>query len=322
MRWVWRVAVLLTLVFMGLAGLGAAYERVESRRDFTAAPPPGRMIDVGGHRLHVWCVGQGKPVVVFDSGLGGTSFDWYPVLLGVAGFTTACAYDRAGMGYSDIGPSPRTSRRIAGELAELVRRSETKLPIILVGWSDGGLYARQYASEHESQIAGLVLVDSAHEDQAAKFAEAGFPTDLPAWGRFVSAAAAVGVMRLAGRPLGPQPQTEPEAVRRFVQATVYRPGRYDVMYDEGSHFSQTADEVRASRRVLSVPVVVLSSGRSPIPHITAPLQRDLLQLSARSCQIVAADSDHMILSRAPEAVVRATRVAIDAWRTESEPHCD
>ena len=154
-RWVWRFAGLLGLVCVVLAA-GATYEWIQSRRDLEAAPPPGRLIDIGGHRLHLWCAGRGAPTVIFESGLGGTSFDWSAVLPDVSDFATACAYDRAGMGYSDSGPSPRTSRRIVGELAELVRRSETKLPVVLVGWSDGGLYVRVYASEHESQVAGCV----------------------------------------------------------------------------------------------------------------------------------------------------------------------
>src|SRR5438876_589712 len=96
-RWVWRFASVVVLVCV-IAGLGATYQWIQSRRDLEAAPPPGRLIDVGGYRLHLWCSGQGSPAVILDSGLGGTSFDWYAVLQDVARFTTACAYDRAGMG--------------------------------------------------------------------------------------------------------------------------------------------------------------------------------------------------------------------------------
>jgi pimeloyl-ACP methyl ester carboxylesterase len=318
---VWRVVVRVALVCVVASALGATYEWIEDRRDLAAVPPPGLMVDVGGHRLHLWCFGQGAPTVVFDSGLGGTAFDWYTVLRDVSRFTTACAYDRAGMGYSDAGPSPRTSRRIAGELAELVRRSETRLPVVLVGWSYGGLYVRVYASEHESQVAGLLLVDAAHEDQAARLAAAGFSSDPPVWARFVPAAAALGLLRLTGRPSGPRPETVPEPVRRFVQATMYRPSGYQATYDEDSHWSESFDGVRALRRSLSIPVVVLSAGQSARPDVTTPLQRDLLRLSARSCQIVAANSDHLIPMRAPDSVVRATRVVIDAWRTSSLPKC-
>src|SRR5215467_9928767 len=193
-QWMWGLAASVVVVGV-VAALGASYEYIAERGDLAAAPAPGRLIDVGGHRLHLWCFGQGAPTVVFDSGLGGTAFDWYPVLRDVSTFTTACAYDRAGMGYSDPGPSPRTSRRIAGELAELVRRSEMQLPIVLAGWSYGGLFVRAYASEHESEVAALLLVDASHEDQATRFAAAGFPSYVPLGERLAPFAAALGLLR-------------------------------------------------------------------------------------------------------------------------------
>jgi pimeloyl-ACP methyl ester carboxylesterase len=319
-QWIWRVVANVVLCVV-ISAVGASYESIAERRDLAATPPPGRLIDVGGHRLHLWCLGQGAPAVVFDSGLGGTAFDWYTVVRDVSRFTTACAYDRAGMGYSDAGPSPRTSRRIAGELAELVRLSGIKLPVVLVGWSYGGLFVRAYASEHESQVAGLLLVDASHEDQAGRFAAAGFPSSVPIWDRFASAAAAFGLLRLTGRPSLAPLEVFPEPVRRFVKATAYRPSGYQAEYDEESHESESFDEVRALRRPLSMPVVVLSAGRSPIPHVTTFLQHDLLRLSERSCQIVAADSRHAILYEAPGMVVRAVHVTIDAWNASSTPKC-
>ena len=319
-RWMWRTVAVLALCVI-VCALGASYEYIAERRDLALTPPPGRLIDVGGHRLHFWCIGRGSPTVIFDSGLGGTAFDWYPVLRDVSGFTTACAYDRAGMGYSDAGPTPRTSRRIAGELAELVTRSETQLPVVLVGWSYGGLFVRAYASEHESQVAGLLLVDASHEDQAVKFAAVGFPSYVPLADRFAPAAAALGLLRLTRRPSGPRPEAFPEPVRRFVQATEYRPSSYQTEYDEESQESEIFDEVRALRRPLPIPVVVLSAGRSPIPDVTTALQQDLLRLSTRSCQMIAANSHHGIPHEAPDAVVRAVRITIDAWKTSTAPTC-
>ena len=113
----------------------------------------------------------------------------------------------------------------------------------------------------------------------------------------------------------------PEPVRRFVQTTGYLPAGYQAIYDEESQESQSFDEVRAFRHPLSIPVVVLSAGRSPIHDVTTSLQRDLLRLSARSCQIVAASSGHRIPYEAPETVVRAVRVTIDAWKMSSTPTC-
>jgi pimeloyl-ACP methyl ester carboxylesterase len=231
-RWLLRFSGVVGVSLIVAATVGATYERIRSRRDLQAAPPPGRLVDVGGYRLHLWCSGTGAPVVVFDSGLGGTAVDWYGVRREVSAFTTACAYDRAGMGYSDEGPSPRTSEQIAGELATLLERGGVKTPVVLVGWSDGGLYARAFASEHEKQVAGLVLVDAAHEDQLERFASAGFSTNASAIAPLVPIAARLGILRLASRPFGPQPEREPEAIRRFVQATVYRASRYSTMLDE------------------------------------------------------------------------------------------
>jgi len=139
--------------------------------------------------------------------------------------------------------------------------------------------------------------------------------------RFAPAAAALGLLRLTGRPSGPRPEAFPEPVRRFVQATEYRPSSYQAEYDEESQESEIFDEVRALRRSLSIPVVVLSAGRSPIPDVTTALQRDLLRLSNRSCQMIAANSHHGIPHEAPDTVVHAVRVTIDAWKTSTTPMC-
>ena len=141
------------------------------------------------------------------------------------------------------------------------------------------------------------------------------------WDRIAPAAAAFGLLRLTGSPSGLRPETLPEPVRRFVQATGYLPSGYQAIYHEESQESESFDEVRALRRPMSIPVVVLSAGRSPIPDVTTSLQRDLLRLSARSCQVVAANSGHSIPYEAPDTVVRAVRVTIDAWRTSSTPTC-
>lgn len=332
-RWVWGVAAFVVFLCV-VSAAGASYEYIAARRDLAAAPPPGRLIDVGGHRLHLWCEGQGTPVVVFESSAGGTALDWYRVQNDVAGFTTACAYDRAGMGYSDAGPSPRTSERIADELAELLRRSGMRGPVILVGWSWGGLYVRAYATRHETDVAGLVLVDSSHEDQAEKFAAAGFGSGISVFAsllpRLLPRAAALGMLRLIPNPFVTRLETVPEPIRGFVRATTYRPSYFQANYDESIHERDTANEVRSSRRLLFMPVVVLTAGQGPMNNtrdndramgVWRPLQRDLLRLSARSCQITAANSTHMIPYEAPDAVVRSVRVTIDAWKMSSTPMC-
>ena len=320
-RWMRRVVAVVVLCVV-VAALGASYEYVADRRDLANAPPPGRLIDIGGHRLHLWCEGQGTPVVIFDSSAGGTALDWYGVLHDVGTFTTACAYDRAGMGYSDAGPLPRTSERIADELAALVHRSDLRLPVLLVGWSLSGWYVRTYATRHESEVAGLVLVDSSHEDQAAKFTAIGIGPGIDL-APYLPMAARLGALRLIPNPYVTRPDTVPEPIRRYVRATTYRPSYFQATYQEELGTPESADQVRSSRRTLSLPVVVLTAGQGPvnIMNVWGPLQRDLLRLSNRSCQMVAANSDHMIPYQAPDAVVRAVRIAIDAWKTSSTPIC-
>src|SRR5438874_10664803 len=92
-----------------LAGTGAAYQSIAEARERRRRPPPGMLIDVGGHRLHLHCVGEGTPTVVLEAGLSHGMLEWGHVQAGVGEFTRACAYDRAGHGRSDPGPSPRTS---------------------------------------------------------------------------------------------------------------------------------------------------------------------------------------------------------------------
>src|SRR5262245_23185403 len=152
-RWVRRGLIGICGLLVLIAVLGTAYQWLATRRDLAAVPPPGRLVDIGGHRLHLWCTGDGSPAVVLESGLGGASFDWGFVQPEVAKFTKACSYDRAGMGYSDSGPGPRTMRRIADELAALLDRARIDAPAILVGASIGGLAVRVFASDHPQRTA-------------------------------------------------------------------------------------------------------------------------------------------------------------------------
>src|SRR3989454_1075347 len=130
----------------------------QDTRDFRRYPPPGRLVNVGGHRLHIYCTGGGTPTVVMDSGFPGTSLSWTFVQPEVAKFTRACSYDRAGLGWSDAGPMPRTSRQIVDELHTLLRNARVEGPYVLVGHSFGTFTVRLYASTYPDEVAGMVLV--------------------------------------------------------------------------------------------------------------------------------------------------------------------
>src|SRR3954470_7908729 len=128
-------------------------------------PPTGRLVDLGGHRLHVRCTGSGHPTVVVENGLGDFSFDWELVERGVSEFARICTYDRAGYAWSDPGPRPRTFAQLNLELHDALAKLGEKAPYVLVGHSFGGPVVRQYALTYPGEVVGMILVDSVHEDQ-------------------------------------------------------------------------------------------------------------------------------------------------------------
>ena len=223
-RTVTRLSRWLLAIIVVAAAAGLAWQWNRSRLDLAATPPPGQFVDVGGHRLHLWCIGSGPPTVVFESGLGGGAFDWGYVQPSVARSRRACTYDRAGYGYSELGPRPRSSRQIANELFTLLDRAGIAGPVVLVGHSFGGYNVRLFAAEYPRKVVGLVLVDASHEDQGRRYAEAGVPSgDLPSFAPYVlPIAGALGLTRLMGFSIGPSMRALAPDVQRYVEATRFR----------------------------------------------------------------------------------------------------
>jgi pimeloyl-ACP methyl ester carboxylesterase len=134
---------------------------------FAASQPTatGKLVDLGGHRLHVDCRGKGNPTVVVENGLGDFSFDWILVQTRVAAFTRVCTYDRAGYAWSEAGPKPRTFAQINLELRDALAKLGERGPFVLVGHSYGGPVVRNFAATYPREVAGMVLVDAAFEGQ-------------------------------------------------------------------------------------------------------------------------------------------------------------
>jgi pimeloyl-ACP methyl ester carboxylesterase len=292
------------------------YQAVATSRDLAATPPPGRLVNIGGHRLHIWCIGSGSPTVILESGLGGSAFNWATVQPRVAEFTQVCSYDRAGFGYSDEGPAPRTSGRIADELAHLLDSARIDGPVILVAASFGGFSARILASTYPSRVAGLVLVDASHEDQQRRLAAEGHLPSVPPTLGFVVRVARFGFLRLRNQTLGANPEGADPSVRQFVRATVHRASRYRALYSETMAWEQSAEQVRVSRRRLDIPLLVMTAGSWPENgrQIHTELQGDQVILSSRGCQQVAEHAGHDIVGDAPNLVVQAVRAVTEVAR--------
>ena len=127
-------------------------------------PAPGRLVDIGGYRLHMNATGKGQPVVVLIAGANDFSVDWGLVQPAVARFTQVCSYDRAGLAWCDLGPLPRTMQQDVFELHQLLKKANLRGPYVLVGHSIGGLIARLFAQQYPTEVAGMVLVDATSDD--------------------------------------------------------------------------------------------------------------------------------------------------------------
>ena len=125
-------------------------------------PPPGRLVDIGGRKLHLLCSGQGTPTVILVAGGDAFAIDWALVQPKVAGSTRVCSYDRAGLGWSDPGPADETVEETIDDLHRLLTSVGEKPPYLLVGASIGGIFIRAYQHAFPNEVAGLVFANSSH----------------------------------------------------------------------------------------------------------------------------------------------------------------
>src|SRR5438046_8619581 len=151
--------------FVRLAAAGLMFSTASARAQDPSAPPlpaPGRLVDIGGWRLHLNCTGDARPAgptVILEAGIGDFSVEWSLVQPMVARFARVCSYDRAGDGWSELGPHPRTLHQIVYELHTLLDKAGERPPYVLVGHSYGGWLVRLYRSTYPSEVVGMVLVE-------------------------------------------------------------------------------------------------------------------------------------------------------------------
>ena len=143
--------------FLALAG--ATYQGVATALERRQFPHPGRLVDVGGHQLHLHCEGRGTPIVVLEAPATAMSSAWAWVQADVAKVTRVCSYDRAGLGWSEAGDAPFTPEAVPTELNTLLHRADERGPYVLTGAELGAAYASLYASRYPGDTVALVLVD-------------------------------------------------------------------------------------------------------------------------------------------------------------------
>jgi pimeloyl-ACP methyl ester carboxylesterase len=306
MRWLkyFGLGIVLLLAF------GTVFQAIASSR--MLHHPPGKLVDVGGYRMHLNCTGQG-PAVVLDAGMGDSWLSWRSVQPQISDFAKVCSYDRAGMGWSDASPKDRTSKTIAAELHTLLHNAGENGPYILVGHSIGGINIRAFADQFRNEVAGMVFVDSSHPEQQQRL-----PAEMKQYeSKVLWLMAAIEYTTPLGIPrmIGGCPQGA--RVECSFQAMQELSAEYAVL-------PQSLAQVRGTGPFGDLPLRVLS--RDPEikdallpPEVSAranatwtDLQKEIAALSTNSKRVVAPGCGHYVHQCKPELVIEAVRELVNA----------
>lgn len=317
-RWLARGLIAIAVVALGLAASGATYEAIAARSDAETHPAPGRLVDVGGFRLHITCTGAGSPTVILDAGLGGSSLDWSVVQPELGATTRVCAYDRAGMGWSDPGLRARTPEQIAEELHTLLVNADVPGPYVLVGHSLSGKYARLFARNYRQETAGIVLVDARSEyvdDRATPLENRALLEAVESQGRQYAMARRFGVARLFGAQLAGT-SAIPAETRRLMALLATRQNAINATEGEARARAANDAGLRAEPPMGSLPLIVLVSDQSiaNLPH-WAEAQRLQTGRSSEGRMVIASESSHAIHWDRPDLVISSVQEMVARARS-------
>jgi pimeloyl-ACP methyl ester carboxylesterase len=347
-KWIRGISYALLSLLVVVLLVGFTYEQVGRARDATQLPPRvGQAVDIGGRTLNLYCSGQGTPTVILETGGNSPGYSLVMQQAKMASFTRVCWYDRAGVGWSDPPPSPRTSASIAKDLHEALHHAGVLPPYVMVGGSVGGEYVLIYTGRYPADVAGLVLVDSATPDMH----EPAFylsPLNrlsgstrhlicigLPAMMRF-------GVLRFVAsrerRPREPdftpeqndtlaKLEAQPKAFKADADQACAATDQGRIVPREGTN-PDINNAVRNAGGLGDRPLIVLTAGRYWAPPgfekeaaeyheiRVHQLQANLTRLSTRGRQVIV-DAGHG-MEESPDTIVTATQQVVDEVRASSK----
>ena len=323
-----QISSIIMLVILVLALVTLAAGAVAKSNLAKQYPAPGQLVDVGGYKMHIYCTGQGSSTVILGGGTLENSLFWAGVQPEVARYTRVCSYDRAGSGWSEPGPQPRTATIMAEELHTLLVNAHIEGPYVLVGHSMGGLLMRVYTYNYPEEVVGMIMVDSLHEGQIVRLPE--IQKRLLQEGirqvRMLALLRSTNVMALAPQFI-PNPGIPDDAYAQL-QATTATSEIFETNVAELEVMEASFNEVLALRIASfgDLPLIVLSAGlKETTPSLSdaenqqrldewQALQSELVTLSTNSKQIIAEQSGHNIQLDQPELVIESIREMLDALR--------
>jgi pimeloyl-ACP methyl ester carboxylesterase len=274
------------------------------------------MVNVNGHLMHINCMGEGGPTVILEAANLGMSAHWVRVQQQLAQTTRVCAYDRAGMGWSEAGPEPRDAKQISSELHTLLKSADTEAPYVLVGYSYGGLYTRMYAARYPKHVAGVVLVDSSHPEQFTRSEEGrAMYEQNRRMGAFIPWLARLGVIRLTN--FYPAHPDLPAQQRAQIEAFNSSTQQLATTVEEFSATPQTNSQVRSTQSLGDKPLAVVSAGEQSPDWLE--MQDELAALSPDSIHRVVEGATHesLLYDKGDSKVTSAAiEQVVDAGRTD------
>ncbi|MFL6132575.1 MAG: alpha/beta fold hydrolase [Nocardioidaceae bacterium] len=303
------------LAVLVLFSLGGAYQTVGASLDPPATATHGRLIDVGGHRLHLDCAGSRGPTVVLEPGGGGMSADMGLIAPAVARNTRVCVYDRPGRGQSDPVADPQDGAQIATDLHTLLHRGHIPGPYVLAGHSFGGLYVMSFAKQYPKDVAGMVLVDStAPKTSPVAPQRTGSYHLIDRVSAMMASTARLGLGRLLGRL---NYSTLPSQTRDEARTSAATANYLASFIDEYGVASRSTRQAGELTDLHSKPLIVLTAGDGH-PHAWMAAQDKMATLSDNSMHRVIAGATHQSLVADPadaNTVTQAIHDVVGSVRT-------
>lgn len=304
-------------IITALVILAGFLEASRGRSDPARYPIPDRLVEVGGYRLHLNCSGEGSPLVVLDAGLGDSGMVWHMVQEQAAVYGRICSYDRAGYGWSDPGPKPRTYQKAAEELHILLRNAGEQGPFVLVGHSAGANTVRLYAAAYPDEVAGLVLIEPPLLTGANPILVGG----LRLMRQGLKWLSWLGIIRLLGKRSKMNllfGGANPPAALSEQAGFLYRPDAIETSIAEIEALPETIQALNQSNgpgawRDWPVVVIAANKGKQPSPEVRRRLEA-LARLSTNG-MVQWVDGSHFVHFEHPEVVVAAIRQVIDDWKS-------